>query len=277
MNLNLSYTYTFNVGLGTGHLDELIKGHNLAGTSSQRATPPYGTDYHKLEANRKTNEGDHVQVQMQEPKAHTCVSCATVNSLRFHGLDAPVEMVIEALKVKRFHGRDASFVSKAAKYLRREYGMDVVISRPPHLMTDRTEATLEVAYRFEAMLMQGYVGLLSHKETAKEGHAVVLHRIIRERGEPYFVCYDSNKRQSGGEWVYKVEDYLWWTPPEMDMKINLKDRTIETTHEEPRPTGRVGYFVRPGRQGNAVWGERSFFRARPRRPRHDRADGPPGG
>lgn len=209
-----------------------------------------------------------MQVQLQEPKAGTCVSCASVNALRHHGLEAPVDEVIEALKVQRFHGEDGSFVSKAAKHLRTAYNMDVTISRPPHLIMDPIAASLEVAYRFEAMLMQGYVGLIWRKETPKENHAVVLHRVIWERGEPYFVCYDSNKRDAAGQWTYKVADYVFWTPPqEGDLKVNLKERTVAVDWEEnpPLPTGRVGYFVRPGTlDPEKRMPERNPFRARPR-------------
>lgn len=208
-----------------------------------------------------------MQVQLQEPKAGTCVSCATVNALRCHDMDAPVDEVIEALRVKRFHGREGSFVVKAAKYLRRIHHMDVVISRPPYLIRDPIAAALEVAYRFEALLMDGYVGLLRRKETGKEGHAVVLYRIIRDRGEPYFLCYDSNKRHAGGKWTYQVQDYILWRP----------DEAVEEDIE-PSPTGRVGYFVRPGPVRSPAWPQkRSPFRSR--RPQFNtviRADCPSG-
>lgn len=216
-------------------------------------------------------EGVTLQVQLQEPKAGTCVSCAAVNALRHHGLEAPVDEVMQALSVQRFHGRDGSFLGKASKYLRREYNMDAVVSRPPHLIMDPTAATLEVAYRFEALLMQGYVGLIWRKETPKSSHAVVLHRVLWERGEPYFVCYDSNKRDAAGHWTYKVADYVFWRP-------DVEDDHAEPEEESPpRPTGRMGYFVRPGTLNpEQRMPGRSFFRSR--RPTADTgANGPPGG
>lgn len=180
-----------------------------------------------------------MRVELQKPDEGTCVSCATVNALRHFGIEIPVDQVITALTVQRFHGRDGSFVNKAAKWLRREFGMDVVKSQPRHLIRDRVAAAVEVAYRFEALLMQGYVGLIFRKETAREGHAVVLHRITRDHGEPFFVCYDSNKRIAAGHWTYKVQDFIVWCSDE--------EAAAGPKEEDLHHTGRVGFFVRPGR------------------------------
>lgn len=209
-----------------------------------------------------------MQVQLQEPKAGTCVSCATVNALRCFGQDADIDEVIEALNVPRFHG-DGSYVHKAAKYLRQQHGMDVVISRPPYLVTDPAGAAMEVARRFDQLLKQGYVGLIHRKETAKTGHAVVLRQVLWSEGEPYFLTYDSNKRHTQGEFIYKVQDYVWWTPEDADPERDI-----------PTPTGRIGYFVRPGHLDNVTPWEpkRSPFRSRPKRKADSTgAESPPGG
>lgn len=202
---------------------------------------------------------------MQEPKEKTCVSCATVNALRCFDQDASIDAVVDALTVKKFPS-GGSYVHKAAKYLRREHGMQVLVSRPQYLISGPEEAAHEVATRFEAMLNRGYVGLL-HRHDGVEGHAVVLFQIAWKDGTPYFVCYDSNKRNAGGKWIYRAVDYVTWVPDKVYLRIS-KDG-IETEEAEPKPTGRVGYFVKPQierLQGKLAWvPESSPFRSRRKR------------
>lgn len=213
-----------------------------------------------------------MQVCLQDPRKNTCVPCAVVNVLRHFLLDPDVEGVIEAMRLPHKHGQDGSYLVWAAKHLRRHWNMDCLISRPPHTIMDPEAAAIEIAYRYESLLADGRIGLIDRKETAKSGHAVVLHKIMWDRGEPYFVCYDSNKRDAGGHWVYKVRDYVFWKP----------ETEHETEDEEPKPepTGRIGYFVRPSSlQPLAEAPERSPSRSRRdfRRPSNTGADGPPGG
>jgi hypothetical protein len=195
------------------------------------------------------------------------VSCATVNALRCFGKDARIDAVVDALSVQRLPG-DGSFVHKAAKYLRREHGMSVVVSRPKHLIRDPDEAAHEAATRFEAMLKRGYVGLLQRRD-GNAGHAVVLYQVVWKDGQAYFICYDSNKRQAGGKWIYRAVDHLTWVPDKVSLRISADG--IETEDAEPKPTGRVAHFVKPQiqrLQGKLAWApERSPFRSARKRPK----------
>lgn len=220
-----------------------------------------------------------IEVQLQGEKENTCVSCATVNSLRCFGKDAFIGDVIEALKVKRLGPNGGSFFNKAAKYLRREYGMDVITSRPEYLVSGQTEAAEEVARRFEALLDQGYVGLIRRKETRKYGHVTVLVKVLWRDTEPYFLMYDSAARGAKGTRIAKVVDWVWWQPPEVDVQFNLSQGDIKMTPVDPTPTGRIALFVQPGRLGPSRWDpRRSPFRAMKRRPTKTAgANGPPAG
>lgn len=187
-----------------------------------------------------------MDVCLQDPKRGTCVSCAVINVLRHFGLPEPsVDEVANALRLGSLHGKDGSTTTKAAQYLRRVHKMDVRISRPSCTIRDQAEAAREAAKRFEAMLNQGFVGLLHRKESAGSGHAVVLHHVLWMDGKPFFACYDSNKREQKGNYIYDAADYLFWEDAEVDVKITATGVAL-TPANPPHPTGRIAYFCKPG-------------------------------
>lgn len=207
-----------------------------------------------------------MKVCLQEPKKGTCVTCATINALRHFGFDADFEELNQQLRLQRNHGKEGSYVHKAAKILRRDFAMDAIASRPAHLITDHMEAALETAQRFGTLLEQGYIGIIHRKETASSGHAVVLHEVTWDGDTPWFVTYDSNKRQAGGHWTYSALDYVWLVHGRQTMTQWLRLDELHQQGHPIQPTGRTGFFVRPSSlQPIAQAPERSPFRRRPPR------------